>query len=199
MERIHRYDNENWKGDIGHRSTLHLYKTYKTEIREESFYDNTHASSLMFQARSNTLRLAWRNRFQSGEIECKLCNNGQEEDLHHFVLGCEKLQNIRVEFNVCDRSLADILLFTRNLDPCMCKRFIGRIWQERKNILRAASEWGKHVGIKCMFVFISTNLYLVWGMNLSCWVGGSWWGMAMQCSHSPPLPPLLFLISIIFM
>ena len=45
-------------------------------------------------ARSNILRLDWRNRFTGGQTTCRLCGI-EEETLEHFITKCRELENIR--------------------------------------------------------------------------------------------------------
>ena len=48
----------------------------------------------MFQCRTNTLKLRWRQGFQGGSVDCLLCG-GEEETVRHFVMEYGELQEIR--------------------------------------------------------------------------------------------------------
>ena len=72
-----------------------IYTTHKRVIREEQFYDNTEGAWLMFRARTNTLGLGWRKRFEREDSVHCLCDVGEEETLEHFIEQCERLKEIR--------------------------------------------------------------------------------------------------------
>ena len=67
-------------------------------MKEERFYRNGEESRLIFRARSNTLALNDRFRHDKGEVKrdrnCSICTI-EYEDLGHFILRCEKLENER--------------------------------------------------------------------------------------------------------
>ena len=133
-KRIFDLDHEEWSAELLEKQTMVLYATFKNEIKEEKFYDNTFEASLIFKARSNVLKLDWRNRFTDGNVICKLCKN-EEESLEHFILRCNRLDDIRREFNMRNRNLEEILLFAGSLNPSECKKYLGKLWNERKKIL----------------------------------------------------------------
>ena len=55
---IKNYDNKQWHEDLQNKSTLKLYRKFKFTIQDEQrLYDNTAASTTLFEARSGTLRL----------------------------------------------------------------------------------------------------------------------------------------------
>ena len=56
-KRIELQDNIKWREEVRARSTLSLYEGFKEKIAQESIYDNTFESCLLFRARSNTLDL----------------------------------------------------------------------------------------------------------------------------------------------
>ena len=59
-------------------------------------YDNTAASTTLFEARSGTLRLNDRNRHTRGDTRCPLCNL-EYKDLEHFLLMCDSLKSTRMK------------------------------------------------------------------------------------------------------
>ena len=99
------------------RSTLVLYRKYKLEIKQEKWFRNGYKYEIMMKARSNTLRLAWREKGDEEKL-CKLCRK-EEETLKHFLLDCNLLQNIRNECVIMqkpriekeDEILQELLLF----------------------------------------------------------------------------------------
>ena len=125
---------EDWKNELNQKSTLTIYKQYKEKIYEEKFYDNTFGSILLFRARSNTLKLAWRNRFQGNDVDCKLCGATVETN-EHFIMQCPRLAQIRQEFGVDECSIQGILGFERDKDIEKSKRFLRKIWITRKELI----------------------------------------------------------------
>ena len=91
--RINEWDTIEWEQDINSKSSLHIYRRWKTEIKEEEYFNDT-ASSFLFKLRSNTVNLNDRNRHQGGNTECILCGE-INEDLVHFVVDCVVLQSER--------------------------------------------------------------------------------------------------------
>ena len=112
MCKVNTLDTARWQIELREKSTLNIYNNNKDYIKEEPFYDNTVESILMFRARSNTLKWWWRNRFEGEELDCKLCNIGEEETLEYFIKKCNRLNAIRLQYNMNETELKDILLFT---------------------------------------------------------------------------------------
>ena len=132
LGRIKRYDTNKWLDELREKETLQIYSLYKTNIQEESFYDNSIESTLLFKSRSNTLKLNWRNRFEGGETICRVCSSGSEETLEHFLVRCEGLIDVRRKYGVEERVIADLLRFNDELEPDTVMSFIGELWRERK-------------------------------------------------------------------
>ena len=132
---IKEYDNKNWLEELEEKSTLQLYRNFKKAISAECFFDNTYESALLFKARSNTLKLDWRKRFEGGDVQCKLCRDGTEETQEHFFLYCKKLEGIRRKYCMEGIGLQDILMFSSELEANTCKRFIGAMWKGRLGFL----------------------------------------------------------------
>ena len=80
------------------RSTSQLYR-HKIGIGDEGIYSNRYGSVLLFQFRTNTLRLGWRQCFVGGAVECLIYGVG-EETVAHFVTECEALDGVRRRFGV---------------------------------------------------------------------------------------------------
>ena len=65
----------------------------------EGIYRNEYGSVLLFQCRTNTLKLKWRQCFEGGAVDCLLCG-GEEETVRYFVMECGELQQIRRRYGV---------------------------------------------------------------------------------------------------
>ena len=82
-----------WRERVQERSTLWLYRIYKTEMREED-YEGGERDRIWFRARTNCLWLG--DRRGEGEREtCRICGERETEDLVHFVLECGELEEQR--------------------------------------------------------------------------------------------------------
>ena len=93
-------------------------------IKEQLLYDNTEESVLLSLARTNTLPLNWRKRFQQNEEDrntiCPLCSE-EEETLTHFLLLCQELMNIRIKYDYWEEinnkeMLRRMLCFNSNVE-----------------------------------------------------------------------------------
>ena len=89
----------------------------------------------MFQCRTNTLKLRWKQKFEGRVVDCPLCGGG-EEAVQHFE--CGELREIRERYGVCGaEALEEVLLFggrgREKVKQCkkmleeMCKLRRGRI------------------------------------------------------------------------
>ena len=85
-----KWDDEKWKEEMTSKSSINLYRKHKQHIEEDPIYDNTPASTILYQARTNTLPLNDRNRFGNTSTDCDLCQ-AETEDLEHFLLHCQAL------------------------------------------------------------------------------------------------------------
>ena len=94
---INKYDNVLWKEKMNTKSTLTIYRDYKEKIDEIKWFRNGQKYSIMMRARSNTLKLKWRNwGLQENKI-CDLCSL-EIESLEHFLIDCPKLQIVRQQY-----------------------------------------------------------------------------------------------------
>ena len=98
-KQIQEGDQKKWEDELQQKTSLALYRRYKKEIKEENVYDNTGASICLYQARSNTLRLNSRQFDKDKNEKCDLCGK-EQEDIGHFILRCEKLQDIRSKIEI---------------------------------------------------------------------------------------------------
>lgn len=138
--KIKEWDTARWRREAEEKSTLSIYRIHKNNIKEESWIDNTEETTLMTRARTNTLSLNWRNRYQ-GKSEVCPYNDSDKETLEHFVLECRGYESIRRKFNILSSNenenkeelLAQILLFnvSNNKEMQEKKEYIKEIWKAR--------------------------------------------------------------------
>ena len=131
MNLIRSYDSNKWLEELNEKSTLSVYKMFKSSIQQEGFYDNTFESLLLFRGRSNTLKLNWRRRFEGGDTHCELCTSGAEETLEHFMVQCSGLNDVRRKFGVENHNIEDLLKFSDILTIGLVKQYIGEMWKAR--------------------------------------------------------------------
>ena len=81
------------KKDIESKTMLELYRS-KKNMGDEGIYSNEYGSVLLFQCRTNTLKLRWMQGFEGGAVDCLLCG-GEEENVRHFVMEYHELREIR--------------------------------------------------------------------------------------------------------
>ena len=97
------------------KSTLKLYRKLKFSIHDEQkLYDNTAASTTLFEARSGTPRLNDRNRHTRGDTRCPLCNH-EYEDLEHFLLICDSLKSTRMKIVGLQRPHYEVMKIMESL------------------------------------------------------------------------------------
>lgn len=132
---IRDYDKGIWLREMEQKKTLELYSSFKTEIKEENYYDNTEGSVLMFRARSNTLKLRWRNRFEDGDVCCLLCGE-EEETLSHFIKRCRALREVRERYSVAEGEMEEIMMFSGESDAEECKAYILEAWKRRARMMK---------------------------------------------------------------
>ena len=135
-KKIRQWDTEEWKIDLESKSSAKIYRTFKTEIKEEKCYDNRFSSVLLFRARSNTLELNARNRFKNLETKCELCEN-ENEDLQHFLVECKGLEHLREKeimtkgYDEDKEKMVGKILF-ENQEIEITKGMIEKMWKFRK-------------------------------------------------------------------
>ena len=64
------------------------------EISGMRVYTAMNTVVLLFQCRTNTMKLRWRQGFEGAAVDCLLCV-GEEETLRHFVVESRELREIR--------------------------------------------------------------------------------------------------------
>ena len=141
---INSYDNKIWCSNMNEKSTLTLYRQYKDKVNEIKWFRNGVKYSTFMKARSNTLKLKWRNWGIGQNKMCDLCCN-EIETLEHFLLDCTKLQiarNYYLELQRpinCNKNeiLAIILLLKISNDQpdSYFIDMIQNLWTQRNKIL----------------------------------------------------------------
>ena len=62
-----------WEEGLSRKTTLELYRKWKTEMGEEDSYDGRSDSVIWFRARTNCLTLGVENRQIGGDTNCFMC------------------------------------------------------------------------------------------------------------------------------
>ena len=144
-ERVDEWDTLTWQLGIQQKSTLYIYREYKRNVREETWFYNSGKANLMMRARSNTLKLGWRE-FGLGEVKiCKMCGL-EDETLKHFLILCPSLQEMRNKYielqwpPISGRQsiMAEMLLLTR-VDEKYYIEILWNLWNDRREILKRMS------------------------------------------------------------
>ena len=140
IEIIRKKDTQEYINEIEERPTLKLYRFFKREIKdEEKLFDNTFSSKILMEARSDSLELGWRKRFQGHDTLCGVCKL-EEETNYHFLCKCPKLEQKRRQINYDndDDLLKKLLCFNKldEQDIDKNKRILNEMWNERKKIIK---------------------------------------------------------------
>ena len=144
-KKIREMDNRKWKKDIETKTSLTMYKKHKTEIKEESIYDNRLATKIWFGSRTNTLEINIENRHRENKnTKCDLCGK-EDETTIHFILECEKLEDKRNKELIRkytqtekEDTLAKIL-FSKD-DTEEIKYMLENLWRKQTRIKRNIEE-----------------------------------------------------------
>ena len=90
---LKKWDEREWRNELERKSTLKIYAENKKSIKENIYFNNNE-SLLMFRIKTNTLPLNDRKRHTAEDTSCKLCNY-ECEDVQHFMIDCNSLQECR--------------------------------------------------------------------------------------------------------
>ena len=138
-QKMRKWDTEEWEKDLESKSSIKIYRTFKTEIKEGKDYDNRLSSKIIFRARSNTLELNDRNRFKNQNTMCELCEK-EKEDLIHFIIDCKKLEHLRDEDIVKkyddenkEQRVGKMLFENEDMEK---KKMIEKMWKYRKGKIK---------------------------------------------------------------
>lgn len=131
-----------WREELALKRSLTVYREWKDSIKgEEKLCDNRPASEIMYRARTNTLRLQDRNRFQENDTICFMCTENSIADLKHFLLYCPAYSQERNDdpnfrsFSSSDEHLLGYLLFSEEA-KYSTKETIYRFWKKREKEIR---------------------------------------------------------------
>ena len=102
---------------------------------DEGIFSNEYGSVLLFQCRTNTLKLRWRQGFEGGAVDCLLCGE-EEETTRHFVMECHELQEIRRYGVYGTEALEEVLMFMEKNEETVnrCKMMLKEMWGMRRRI-----------------------------------------------------------------
>ena len=95
--KINKWDNDKWVQNMETKSTLDIHRSHKKVIEEERWFRNGIKYNIMIKARSNTLKLGWREWTVQENKICQQCKI-EIESLEHFILMCTKLQHLRNKY-----------------------------------------------------------------------------------------------------
>ena len=103
-------------------------------IGDEEIYCNRLGSVILFQCRTNTLRLKWRQGFVGGAVDCPLCG-AVEETVAHFVTEYVVLEGVREQFGVTQEEVLEEILLFRGRTHEKAERSIAlleEMWRRRR-------------------------------------------------------------------
>ena len=149
---INRKESEEWREGMNNKSSLALYKDNKKQIDEVKWFRNGIKWNIMVKARTNTLKLGWRNWETEMEKKCEICEI-ENEDLKHFLLECTFLEKLRCQFIELQRPrnedinelMARILLFGWKKERYQEEQIeyfvdmVFELWKERERLRKAAT------------------------------------------------------------
>lgn len=141
---VEKWDVVQWKEEVNAKTSLQVYKVGKENVQEDPVYDNTPASVILYQARSNSIPLEDKKRFSNEVTLCRLCKK-EVEDLAHFILECNKLNEVRTVIPSLQRPykedknqvMRDFLFSTENEARDMEEKKLSlyELWRARKKML----------------------------------------------------------------
>ena len=134
---MNRWEGDRWRREVESKITLQLYIN-KVSIGDEEIHRNRLGAVILFQCRTNTLRLKWRQGFVGGANDCPLCG-AVEETVAHFVTECVVLEWVRDQFGVAREEVLEEILLLGEITEKKVKRSIvllEEMWRRRREIDR---------------------------------------------------------------
>ena len=137
---IKKYDSDKWIEGMTEKISLRYYIQGKEQVGYENCYRNNTNSIFLARARTNTLKLEeHKGRGIPGyDKTCKLCKRS-EENIVHFTMDCEELEEIR-NYNLIDSRLENseermitLLFYNDNFQEI--GYMLKRLWKKRRNLL----------------------------------------------------------------
>ena len=135
------WDEEKWKEEVNSKTSIGIYRKSKLAVQEETIYDNTPSSSILFQARTNTLRLNDRK---------KICWWKHKHNMW-------AMQDGRRELGALPSWLSRTILMQeqqyrsfnshtkrtgKRSSLCFCSTKAPKTWKERKKNCISCGKWG---------------------------------------------------------
>ena len=140
--KVNQWDTNDWRTKMQQKQTLILYASIKEKPKETLWFRNGFKYSLMMQARSDTLKIGWREF--TGDKSCKLCG-AEIETLYHFLIECHMLQHLRDKHlflqlprtQNSDEVIKTVLLFGEidGISTDSMLRLLLDLWMERSKIM----------------------------------------------------------------
>merc|ERR1711874_296360 len=136
-----KYDTEKWKQGLIQKTSLRYYIQGEKDIGYEFCYRNNNNSSFLARARTNSLKLEeHKGRGIPGyDRTCKLCKK-EEENLVHFIMDCEELDDIRnLKFMNRTQETSEnrmIKLLFHNENHQGIGFMIKKLWEKKRNLLK---------------------------------------------------------------
>ena len=139
--KIREKETSAWREEMEKKKTLKIYRKYKTQIKQDEDFYNDRNSEVWFRVKANCLFF----KKQNEENRCKICNDGNE-DLKHFILHCNKLEEIRKTHILLQRpypededELLSKIIF-ENTDKEEVKIIMGKMWSRRLSLIKDTKE-----------------------------------------------------------
>ena len=137
-DKIRRWDSRKWRNEMEEKSSMKIYREWRTEVGgQDEVYDTRESSKILFKCRTNNLPLNDRKRFKGEEEKCDMCG-AEREDLKHFVLWCPEYNQERIKHEKLQRPYQEDedwiigdLLFDNN-DIETTKKMLHDFWKKRK-------------------------------------------------------------------
>ena len=130
---VNRWVLEGWRREVEGKTTLQLYIN-NVSIGDEEIYCNRLGAVILFQCRTNTLRLKWRQGFVVGAVDCPLCG-AVEETVAYFVTECVVLEGVSERFEVTWEDVLEEILLFRGRTQDKVERSIAllkEMWRRRR-------------------------------------------------------------------
>ena len=143
---IREWDTETWKKEMMNSHTMKWYIEAKMKIGYDKCYSNKITSNFLAKARTNSIQIREvlgrrkENRENNFDRTCQLCGK-ETEDLEHFLLKCEKLEEGRnkelmkkIEKMKQKEKMAYILFESKKWEEI--GNMIYKLWHLRKILLK---------------------------------------------------------------
>ena len=141
---LEEWENNEMINQIKEMKSLQIYRDNFEKINSNSshLYDNSFGSTLLFEARTNSLPLE--EKINKKNKKCKVCQI-EEENLEHFLIKCPAYNTIRNQYKIFTDSKLESkdiirkLLFIDDKDMTEIinrKNLLRKMWEERTNKMK---------------------------------------------------------------